>query len=144
MPPLDAVLFTGVGFIVPPVVTNILMGYLPLDWKTSKAAYYGVKAASVVLPSMLVRQFVSRRAGNLMLLGGVVSFALDLVKDYAPNLLPAAGVAGFGAQPFLGLYQRAPYQRTLGRYYQGGQSMGGGMSAITQNVPERLLPQGRF
>jgi hypothetical protein len=142
LPPLDAVLFTGVGFIIPPVVSNLIMGYLPVEWKASKLTYYGVKAASVILPSMLVKKFVSQRAGNLMLLGGAVSFALDMVKEFAPTLLPAPGM---GMQPFLGLYQRAPYQRTMGRYVTG-QSLGvpGQVSSMIASSPDRLSPQGRF
>ncbi|WP_460992148.1 hypothetical protein, partial [Staphylococcus aureus] len=81
-------------------------------------AYYGVKVASVLIPSMIVRKFVSRRAGNLMLVGGAASFAIDLVREFAPNLLP--GSSGVGAQPFLGFYERMPTRipagNGLGRY----------------------------
>ncbi len=147
LPPIDAVLFTGAGFIVPPIVSGLIMGYLPDTWKTSKMTYYGVKVASVIVPSMLVRKFVSPRAGNLMLLGGAVSFALDMLREFAPGLMPLPAVAGMGFQPFLGQYQRAPYSRKLGRYYGGGADMGGQggqFSNLTSATPERLQPQGRF
>ena len=148
LPPLDAVLFTGAGIVLPPVMTSFLMGYLPADWKTSKAAYYGVKVASVLIPSMLVRKFVSRRAGNLMLVGGAASFAIDLVREFMPNLLPAASV---GAQPFLGFYERMPNRVPMtatpgmGRYASiPVRSQAIQRTPLLSVTPERLSPGARF
>lgn len=135
LPPLDAVLFTGAGLIVPPLVTKYVMdNFVPVEYRANKGVYYLVKATSVLVPSLLVRKFVSQRAGNLMLLGGAASFAIDLVRDFVPGLLP-----GMGAQPFLGFYERMP-ARGVGRYLNGGRAP----AAMIQNVPERLSPQNRF
>ena len=145
LPPLDAVLFTGAGMVIPPMMTSFLMSYLPTDWKSSKAAYYGVKAASVLIPSMLVRRFVSQRAGNFMLIGGAASFAIDLVREFMPTLLPAASM---GSQPFLGFYERMPNGRGLmgmGRYTSipvQGRSVQ--RTPIMSATPERLMPANRF
>jgi len=146
LPPLDAIVFTGAGLIVPPLVTSFIMAKLPNTWKTNKAAYYGVKAASVILPSMLVRRFVSQRAGNLMLLGGAASFVIDLLRDFAPGVIP--GISGVGMnQPFLGYYPSMPDSgsKALGLYTGGGQRQQNvTLPAMISNTPDRLNPAGRF
>jgi hypothetical protein len=40
------------------MVANFIMPMLPETWRTNKAAYYGVKAASVLIPSWLVGRFM--------------------------------------------------------------------------------------
>lgn len=142
LPPLDAVAFVGAGLIVPPLVTSYIMTMLPADWKTSKAAYYGVKAVSVLVPAMLLKQFVSPRAGNLMLLGGAASFVIDLIKDFAPGVIP-----GLGVQPFLGYYPSMGIpSRQLGTYpgRGGAQRLPGLLSPMIASTPDRLNPAGRF
>lgn len=146
LPALQDVLFTGAGIVIPPVMTSMLLNYLPADWRTSKAAYYGVKAASVLIPSMLVRKFVSRRAGNLMLIGGAASFAIDLVREFAPSLLPGGSV---GAQPFLGggvgFYERMPRQVGMGRYSSVPvRSVPVQRTPLLSMTPERLSPGARY
>lgn len=148
LPALQDVLFTGAGIVIPPIMTSFVMGYLPADWKTSRAAYYGVKVASVLVPSMLVRKFVSRRAGNLMLVGGAASFAIDLVREFMPTLLPASSV---GAQPFLGFYERMPNRTPMmaapgmGRYASiPVRSQAVQRTPLLSITPERLSPGSRF
>jgi len=144
LPPMDAILFTGAGIVIPPIMAGYIRSFLPTDWQASKAAYYGVKIASVVVPSMLVRRFVSRRAGNLMLLGGAASMAVDMIREFMPTLLPAATMSG---QPFLGFYERMP-QRSLsgmGRYASiPVRSQSVMRTPLLSATPERLMPQNRF
>jgi hypothetical protein len=145
LPPLDAVIFTGAGMIVPPLVTSFIMAKLPADWKTSKAAYYGVKAVSVLVPSMLVRKFVSPRAGNLMLLGGAASFVIDLIKDFAPPEIKAA--IGLGYYPSMGIPARQlGVQPFLGAYPSRNQRpmQAGLLPPMIASTPDRLNPAGRF
>jgi len=96
---------------------------------------------------MLVKKFVSQRAGNLMLLGGVVSLAIDAVRQFAPGVIP-----GLSGQPFLGKYYENNRTRPgMGMYLdRGGQRRalagpgGGQMAQIFQGVPERLQASNRF
>jgi hypothetical protein len=139
---MDAVLFVGAGLVVPPIMAGYIMGMLPVEWRSSKATYYGVKAASVLIPSMLVRQFVSRRAGNFMLIGGAASFAIDLVREFMPALIPAAPMAG---QPFLGYYERYNRNGALGRYSSiPVRSRTVQQTPLLSATPERLSPNARF
>ncbi len=124
----------GAGFVVPPLITGYVMGWLPDSLKTSRAAYWAVKAAAVLVPSMAVRSFVSRRAGNLMLLGGTVSFVLDLIKEFAPGVIP-----GLGYQPLLGAFT-APPQFSRARMPPQRQ----GLPRMIAGTPDRLDPTARF
>jgi hypothetical protein len=137
LPQLQDVVFTGAGFIVPPMLTSYIMTLIPDSYKTNQAVVWGVKAASVLVPSLAVRKFVSQRAGNLMLLGGAVSFTIDLIKTFAPGMIP-----GLGAQPFLGYYNTMPQPRALGKYQTGNRL--GGLPAMISATPERLMPTNRF
>ena len=146
IPPLDAVLFTGAGLIVPPMVAKFIMPMLPTSMQTSKIAYYSVKAASVLVPSMLVKRFVSQRAGNLMLLGGAASFVIDLLKE--TGVFATLGLSGALSQPLLGYYPSlsAVGSGGLGKYPSLSAN---GMAPVTaarmiSSVPERLNPMSRF
>ena len=138
LPALTDVVFTGAGFIVPPMLTSYVMKWIPDEYKTNQAVVWLVKGASVLVPSLAVRKFVSQRAGNLMLLGGAVSFAIDLVKTFAPGVIP-----GLGAQPFLGYYNNMPQTRGLGKY--AGRGGGGqGLPPMISSTPTRLMPTERY
>lgn len=146
LPPMDAVLFTGAGFIVPPIISSMVMGYIPAAWQTSAATKWVVNIASVVGPSMLVKKFVNPRAGNLMLIGGGVWLAMEAIKTFAPGIIP-----GLGYQPFLGKYTRTPgmgeyNMRRLGAAPDPNNSMRNyqQLTPILQNTPSRLSPQSRF
>jgi hypothetical protein len=147
MPPLDAVLFTGVGLIVPNQVAGYLMGFLPTsitknaDGTTSQPVSWLVKVASVLLPSLAVRKFVSPRAGNFMLVGGASGLVLDAIKTFMPGVIP-----GLGYQPLLGEYVSPGlsgyFDRPTGVVpYRRPSS---GLTPILQNTPDRLSPAGRF
>lgn len=146
LPAMDAVLFTGAGFIVPPLVQSFAMRFIPVAYQSNQAVMWLVRAASAVVPPMLVKKFVSQRAGNLMLLGGMVSLAIDAVKTFAPGMIP-----GLGSQPFLGAYIR-PRPAGMGRYFANDQRRAlagpgngnGNMNSIWGGVPERLQASARF
>jgi len=147
LPPMDAVLYTAAGFIVPPMVQSFVMRFIPAAYQANQGVQWAVKAASAIVPPMLVKKFVSQRAGNLMLLGGVVSLAIDAVRTFAPGVIP-----GLSGQPFLGRYYNMNNQPGMGKYIdRGGQRRalagpggGGQMAQIFQGVPERLQASNRF
>ncbi len=149
LPPLKSIAFVGAGLVVPPLVATQIMKFLPTEWQTSKPAFYAVKAAAVILPSMLVKKMVSREAGNLMLLGGAASFALDLLKE--TGLLTQLGLSGVSnSQPLLGYYPSkggglGRMRNGMGSYPSLPQStMPVSMAQMIANTPDRLNPQNRF
>ncbi len=146
LPSLSDVLMVGSGLLVPPIVAAKLTPYLPASLQGSKIGFYGVKAASVLLPSFLVKKFVSKRAGNLMLLGGAASFAIDLIREtgvlaslglgYYPSIGIPAG-QGLGSQPMLG---------SMGRYpsVAAGSPVNRMEARMLSSVPSRLDPRERY
>jgi hypothetical protein len=139
---MDAVLFTGAGYIVPQMIQPTIMGFVPNGWKTNPIAVWGVRAASVIVPSMLVRRFVSQRAGNYMLIGGFASFAIDAIKTFMPGVIPGLGTyhaMGMGSQPLLGAYFDRPTSKGVpyGRPARG-------LPQMIADSPDRLNPAGRF
>jgi hypothetical protein len=155
LPPTVDIVGVTAGLIVSPMVANYVFNNFVASTSmgTSKWAYLGVEAISVVVPAMVVRKFVNARVGNMMLLGGAVRFVLDVVQTLAPTLIPSAamptGLSGTG-QPFLGMYEAMPQRRTLsgmGKYYQRSapnQLMRSSGSSMIQGVPDRLDPTYRF
>jgi hypothetical protein len=144
LPPVTDVLFVGAGLAVPPMVANFIMPMLPETMRTSRIAYYGVKAASVLIPSYLVSRFVGRRQGNLLLMGGLASFTIDLLRE--TGVLSAIGLSGSMSQPMLGFYPGLSRRGGLGKYpslaVNGGSPVTS--SRMIQSVPDRLNPQSRF
>lgn len=148
LPDFKDVLFTGAGLIIPNQVAGYILGMIPdsikkqADGTTSPVVAWAVKVASVLVPSMLVRKFVSPRAGNLVLVGGSAGLVLDAIKTYMPGVIP-----GLGYQPLLGEYQLGlgaymdspapPMAMTAGR-------PGNMLPNILARTPERLDPSGRF
>jgi hypothetical protein len=113
------------------------MGFVPDTWKT-RPVVWAVKFASVVVPPMLVRQFISQRAGSLMLVGSMTSFAIDLIREFMPGVIP--GLSGMGYQPMLGVYTGT---RRTSRPAMAP-STARRISPIIANVPDRLSPTSRF
>lgn len=135
LPNLMDVAAVATGMVVPPIISGYIMGWLPASLQTSSAAKWAVKAASVLAPSMIVRSFVSRRAGNLMLLGGTVSFVLDLIKEFAPGVIP-----GVGYQPLLGAFTAPPAFGTRARLPMVARTP----ARMISSTPDRLDPMQRF
>lgn len=147
MPAGMDVVAVGAGILVPPIATSYIMSWLPVQYQTSQPVYWAVKIVAVVAPSLIVRRFVSVRAGNMMLIGGAATLLLDIVRQF--NLLPS-GMSG------MGLYTTP--QRSLmgmGRYVNGmGAQVALGARQVRQSgtvnnpayygTPERLLPDNRF
>lgn len=156
IPPMMDIAGVAAGMLVPPMLANYVWNnyVATTSMGTSKWAYLGVEAASVVVPAMVVRKFVNVRVGNMMLLGGAVRFVLDVIQTLSPTLLPSVasptGLSGGGyqGQPFLGMYERMPSRRTLsgmGKYYnRNAPNSVMGSGSMIQNVPDRLDPAYRF
>jgi hypothetical protein len=133
--------------VVPNIAASYITPMLPASWTTVAAdgsnktqvqfAGVAVQAVSVLLPSMLVRSFVSKRAGNLMLVGGAASFVLSLVRTFMPGVIP-----GLGYQPMLGAYYARPVQGRVVHFPD--QSRARMVTPMLSDAPMRLDPAERF
>lgn len=146
LPPVMDIAMVGTGMIVSPMLANYVFNNFVAGTSmgTSKYAYLGVEAASVLALGWAARKFVGVQQGNMLLIGGGVRFVLDAINVLAPTLLPSTamptGLQGMGAQPFLGYYNRMPYKRALGYYNSGPNTQG----SMIRQIPDRLDPGFRF
>lgn len=148
LPPFDVVAWSAAGLIAPGMVAGWIMPMIPADWKTNadgtpnQITNFAVKAGSVLIPSLLVRQLVSQRGGNIMLVAGAASLVLQAIKTFAPSF---ATQIGLGYQPMLGEYVRRP-ANVVGMTPRAGLSeyMGQAPGYSRQGTPSRLDPAARF
>jgi hypothetical protein len=147
LPPVMDIAAIGAGLVGGPMLANYVFNNFVAGTSmgTSKWAYIGTEAVSVAALGWGVKRFVNVRAGNLVLLGGAARVVLDLVQMLAPTLIPSTAMpSGLSGQPFLGMYERMPIRRTLGRYYTPGATQQAGGSRMITGVPDRLDPSARF
>lgn len=147
LPPFDVVAWSAAGLIAPGMVSGWIMPMVPDTWKKNadgtpnQLTIFAIKGASVLLPSMLVRSFVSKRGGNIMLVAGAASLVLQALKTFAPEFSKQIGL---GYQPLLGEYMGNVRQFNP-RVVNGALSAyGPGLPAVTGNAPNRLDPAQRF
>lgn len=109
LPPLQSVIFAGVGFIAPPVVEGFLSQWLPAEIQTSTIGKYAIKIGSVLALSFGVKQLLGNEQAKMVAIGGGAYILHSAINDFAPGILPA----GIGAyvQP-----------NSLGAYVNGNQS----------------------
>lgn len=134
LPNLRDSIAAGVGFLVPPVIENLIAPYLPSVLTTNIAGRWATRVGSVAVAGAAVRNFVGRREGNLALIGGGVWLVSTAVNEFMPGLLNF-GVAGMGSQPLLGAYPSL-YSVPMGEMPT--------QTRMTYDAPDRLQPQTRF
>jgi hypothetical protein len=138
LPPLSDVAFAGAGLVVPPMISTRIQAMLPasITQAAPTVVPWVVDLASVVVPGMLLKRFVSQRAGNAFLIGGAATMVLKAIKVFAPSTAASFGLSGYmSGQPGLGRYftptaVSQPQTRPL--------------PAIIGTVPDRLMPSMRF
>jgi hypothetical protein len=155
IPPLIDIAAIGTGLVVAPMVANYAWNNFIAGTSigTSKWAYIAVEAASVGATGYVAKRFISPKFGNMLLVGGFVKVAMDLVNTLAPSLIPStAAPTGLSGQPFLGVYEQRPVNRGpvpgLGVYYNrgpgSGRVPGSGPGRMIATTADRLDPTNRF
>lgn len=91
LPPLNKVLFAGVGFVAPPMLEGLLSQFIPAELQSSVVGKYAIRIASVLGLTYLVRRFVGKSEGDMALIGGGVYVASTAAMEFAPSI--------FGAHP---------------------------------------------
>jgi hypothetical protein len=93
IPPVKSVLFAGLGFAGPSLVSGFLISTFPSIMQQTTnlgvAGKYIVKIGSILGLSWLTRRFVGSNEAHMVMIGGGANIALSLVNDFAPGMLPA-------------------------------------------------------
>lgn len=134
-PGIEPITGAFAGLAVPPVLNYLVSGYIPAAITGNTFGRYAVRAAEVVIPSWLVRKYVNRNVGNIMMFVGIGKLLFDAVREFAPGI---PGLSGVGFQPMLGVYPQARRGLPAARQVPMMQSQ------MQSGVPTRLDPGGRF
>jgi hypothetical protein len=93
LPPLQSVIFAGVGFVGTPILEGTLGSFLPLSITGNTIGKYGVRIASVLGLTWLAKMVVGGGAARMVGIGGGAYVLVTAVKEFAPGLIP--GMAAY-------------------------------------------------
>jgi len=93
LPPLNKVLFAGVGFVVPPMLEGVITGFVPASISSSTIGKYAVRVAAVLGLAFGIRKFIGREEGNMAAIGGGVYVLSHVAAEFLPNLFGSAAAA---------------------------------------------------
>lgn len=103
LPPLQSVLYVGVGLAGTPLAEGFISGYLPASITGSTIGKYAVRIGTVLGLSFLVKSLMGREQAKLVAVGGGVYVAMSALRQFAPGMIP--GVSGYvGGGPMLNAY----------------------------------------
>lgn len=111
MPPVKSVIFAGIGFAGPSLVSGFLSSTFPTVMQQTTnlgiAGKYLVKIGSILGLSWLTRRFVGSSEAQMVMVGGGANIALSLVNDFRPGLLPANPLGMYMPTVFPTMQQQA-------------------------------------
>jgi hypothetical protein len=109
--PIKSVLFTGIGFAGPSMVSGFLNSTFPSVMQQTTnlgiAGKYLVKIGSVLGLAWLTRRFVGSNEAHMVMIGGGANIALTLVNDFAPGVFPANPLGTYLPTVFPSMQQQA-------------------------------------
>lgn len=91
LPPLQGVLFAGVGFIAPPMVEGFISQFLPVSMQTNTIGKYAIRIAAVLGLSVAVKKLIGASEGNMVAIGGGAYVLTTAVSEFAPGVIPGLG-----------------------------------------------------
>lgn len=114
LPPLQSVLFAGVGFIAPPIVEGFLSGFIPASLQSSTIGKYALRIGSVLALSFAAKQFVGAEQAKMVAIGGGAYVLTTAISEFAPGMIP--GLSGYVPSNGMGAYITAsgPTMQSLG------------------------------
>lgn len=113
VPPMNQVIFAGVGFIAPPMVEGFLSQMLPVDLQTNMLGKYAIRIGAVLGLTWAVRQFVGSTESRMTMIGGSVYVLSTALADFAPGLIPGMGMY----VPATSANQLSAYVQSTGRSF---------------------------
>jgi hypothetical protein len=129
LPPLQSVLYAGVGFVAPPVVEGFANQFLPATITTSTIGRYAVKIASVLGLTWLAKSLVGREQAKMVGVGGGAYVLISAIREFAPGVIPGLSAYSLPTMRAYSLPTSRP-QNTLGAPAWGARntvmSAGGG------------------
>lgn len=137
IPSVETIGFTVAGVVVSPMISAQIQALAPSFFTGNQYAPWIADLAAVIVPGILIRKFVNKRAGTLYMVGGSVNLAIKAIKQFAPSLATTLNLSG---QPMVGSYFNRP--GNVRAFPQP--RLATPLSALIGEAPERLNPSGRF
>lgn|SRR5574342_577225 len=94
-PPLQSVLYAGVGFVGTPMLEGFLNGVLPVSVTTTTLGKYATRIASVLGLSWIAKMVLGRSQAAMVGIGGGAYVVVTAVKEFMPTLLPTTGLSAY-------------------------------------------------
>jgi hypothetical protein len=140
LPPLQSVLYGGVGFAGTPFLEGFLVPYLPTAITSNTVGKYATRIAVVLGLTFLAKSLLGREPAKMVGVGGGMYVAVSAVREFAPDVARRIGLAGYTAYPGLNAYTSAGPVVQLAAYTNNKRTLGGGGSFVgsTQVVASRF------
>jgi hypothetical protein len=88
LPPLQSVIYAGVGFVAPPMVEGFLSRMLPVSLTTTTLGKYAVRIASVLGVSYLTKMIIGSSEAKMVAIGGGAYVLTSAISEFAPGMIP--------------------------------------------------------
>lgn len=86
LPPVEKVMFAGIGFVAPPMVEGLVSNFIPASITSSTIGKYAVRIGIVAAIGYAISRFLGRDKGNMALIGGGVYIATTAAMEFAPSM----------------------------------------------------------
>jgi hypothetical protein len=143
LPPLQSVLYVGVGAVGTPVAETFINGFLPLSITSSVLGKYAVRIGTLLGLTLLAKSLLGKDRAKLVAIGGGVYVLTSAIKEFAPGIIP--GLSAYVPPPGLRAYVGAGPMVT-GRQMRGmgfapsrGAAFGGSVGGQIANTGSNVI-----
>lgn len=91
LPPLQSVIYAGVGFVGVPMMEGFLMRMLPVSLTSSVIGKYATRVASVLGLAYLTKMVIGSSESKMVAIGGGAYVLTAAITEFAPGMIPGMG-----------------------------------------------------
>ena len=95
LPPLQSVLYAGVGFVGVPLAEGFLTRFLPVSLTGSTVGKYATRIAAMLGLSYLTKIVLGSSESKMVAIGGGAYVLTSAVTEFAPGLIPATNLSAY-------------------------------------------------
>lgn len=103
LPPLQSVLYAGVGFVGVPMAEGFLTRFLPISLTGSTIGKYATRIGALLGLTYLAKLVIGSNESKMVAIGGGAYILTSAVTEFAPGLIPSTTLGSY-ARPTLGSY----------------------------------------
>lgn len=129
-PPLQSVLYVGVGMAGTPVAEGFISAYLPASITGSTIGKYAVRIGTVLGLTFIAKSLMGREQAKLVAIGGGVYVGMSAIREFAPGMIPGVSAYALGG-PTLSAYTGP---RSLAAYTSNRGGLGAPAFGATNTV----------